>query len=458
MSMIPASDRHFDGLSVHKKLEVNMKIKLILFWLITLSVLLFAQTSPYGVKLEYPNGSAYTGKDVDLYYAGAGKAYDLTEVNPGRYEHTAIAHGEYDLYVDGVNKKTFWVGGEKVSDITDRFDSNNQLQTAGYKDSSITRPKLSFTLNTIAGTYAPDDVTLEFAINGADTSIQITQEYLADSVAVRIKDSLDASIDDASIERTNGRYNVKALGITNAMLASGIDIAKIATAFGDKPVRFFGGVVRQDSPGSGWYFVGGAHTDMGGAMTVTTSGTPAALVINFGVTIDSVIAFVGGPDTDFSRIGITTGMGVGLDNVSVKFFTRAAIGGQLRYTTEWLWFPDSTNEFISIDTTGFLDNWASGQELTFQFSPEIAYAGDVVHNYLISANTYPGGGNFVPLIRAVNRETFISWVNWSGVEIDTFNTGMRCTWFRDLGTVQLSADSVSSATGNVWFIGTVRDD
>lgn len=100
----------------------------VIITLAALGVLLFAgtagaQTSYYELKLYNTANKLVTGKDVDL-YQGVSKIYDLTESSsiPGVYTHSAVAHGEYDVYVNAsAFKSGIWIGAEKVSDVVDLF-------------------------------------------------------------------------------------------------------------------------------------------------------------------------------------------------------------------------------------------------------------------------------------------------------------------------------------------------
>lgn len=82
-----------------------------------------AQTSYYELKLYNTANKLVTGKDVDL-YQGAVKIYDLTESSsiPGVYTHSAVEHGEYDIYVNTILfKSAIWIGAQKVSEVVDLF-------------------------------------------------------------------------------------------------------------------------------------------------------------------------------------------------------------------------------------------------------------------------------------------------------------------------------------------------
>ncbi len=91
-------------------------------WLLVAGMAI-AQTSYYELKLYSTSNKLVGGKDVDL-YQGVTKIYDLSEsaTTAGVYYHNAVAHGEYDIYVNGSSWKTgIWIGAEKVSTVVDLF-------------------------------------------------------------------------------------------------------------------------------------------------------------------------------------------------------------------------------------------------------------------------------------------------------------------------------------------------
>jgi len=119
---------------------------IILIFIILATPLLAQNTSPIMKVLEYPNKSAVTGVDVDLYYYDTDtKAYDLTETSPGVYENSSVVWGQYYLYIDNVNKKTIWHGTRQINETLEQMDPdyNNLLDNQGIEDSVITLSKLT---------------------------------------------------------------------------------------------------------------------------------------------------------------------------------------------------------------------------------------------------------------------------------------------------------------------------
>jgi hypothetical protein len=127
------------NLNLNEKMEKDMKklTKLIMTMLILLFIinLLEAQTttSRFVRIIRNAAGTPQTGLDVDLYAAGGGKVYDLSEsgTNPGEYYHTAVAQGRYDLYVGGlIRQANIWVGASKVTTVVDLFDADGSVMDA----------------------------------------------------------------------------------------------------------------------------------------------------------------------------------------------------------------------------------------------------------------------------------------------------------------------------------------
>ena len=81
------------------------------------------------------------------------------------------------IHIKGVNRTTFF----------DNLNSSNQTTTSSIGDSTITRPKLSPTVNVLldnpgAGiNYSPDDVNLEFKVSGIDTTVTINRSLWINS-------------------------------------------------------------------------------------------------------------------------------------------------------------------------------------------------------------------------------------------------------------------------------------
>ncbi len=80
------------------------------------------------------------------------------------------------------------IKGVDRTTLFDRLDSDNRTTTNSIGDGTITRPKLSTTVNVLLNNpgsgiaHPPDDITLEFKIAGLDTSVGITSNYLSDSL------------------------------------------------------------------------------------------------------------------------------------------------------------------------------------------------------------------------------------------------------------------------------------
>jgi hypothetical protein len=193
-----------------------MKYRYLIFFILFAFIIWAQTTSPFNTKLEYPNGSAATGLDVDLYYYSSDtKAYDLTEINPGVYYHASVAHGEYYLYVGGVNKKQLWHGTRAVSEFLNAVDpdANNYIDGARMEDSTITKPKLSTTVNILLNNpgsgiaHPPDDVTLEFKITGVDTTVGLDSIFLDDSLRGKWRTDIEDTLNKANIINSDQYIN-----------------------------------------------------------------------------------------------------------------------------------------------------------------------------------------------------------------------------------------------------------
>jgi hypothetical protein len=94
-----------------------------------------------------------------------------------------------------------------------------------------------------------------------------------------------------------------------------------ATDRRDTKYRFLAGVIRQDSPGSGWYFIDDSgHEQAGFAGTFSIIGSD--LVVNYGFSASKVVSFIAVPDESFASGGLTVGASVGTSNAILSFYTQ----------------------------------------------------------------------------------------------------------------------------------------
>jgi hypothetical protein len=165
--------------------------KFFYFFIILLALfsISLSQTSRFVKVIRTATGQLVTGLDVDLYYSGAGKAYDMGETVAGQYEHATVSHGQYDLYINGVSKQTnIWIGTDRISIIADddHFNVSGELQNDGIEDSVITLSKFTTAAYNYIGsggsiTNNPDEITLE---NKSGFTLGIKSAYVIDSLTV----------------------------------------------------------------------------------------------------------------------------------------------------------------------------------------------------------------------------------------------------------------------------------
>jgi len=158
---------------------------------------LFSQDSRFEVFLRKSDNSAQTGASVYVKNLATDNQYILSEVvgAGGLYRRDDVPLGVYSVYVNGALRTTNRFHGTNQIYLTLNEidpDGNYKIDTQGYEDSSVTKIKLSTTVNVLLDdpgsgvAFPPDDVGLEFKINGVDTLIGIKDDYIND----RITDSL----------------------------------------------------------------------------------------------------------------------------------------------------------------------------------------------------------------------------------------------------------------------------
>lgn len=129
---------------------------LLVLLLLFIPILIHTQntTSQYEIKLRSKTtGQLIPGKDVDLYQNGV-KKYDLVEESPGIYRNSAVATGEYDVYVDGKplpGYQGIWIGSNKLTLIQQYFDDTGKIMENGIGDSILVRRHLSPSLDSYIG-------------------------------------------------------------------------------------------------------------------------------------------------------------------------------------------------------------------------------------------------------------------------------------------------------------------
>lgn len=142
---------------------------LLVLLLIFIPILIHTQntTSQYEIKLRSKTtGQLIPGKDVDLYQNGV-KKYDLVEESPGIYRNSAVATGEYDVYVDGKplpGYQGIWIGSNKLTLVQDAFTNYGELMGDKIQDSTIALRKFTKAAYDFIGsggnvTNNPDDIT-----------------------------------------------------------------------------------------------------------------------------------------------------------------------------------------------------------------------------------------------------------------------------------------------------------
>jgi len=150
--------------------------------LIFLVVSVFSQTltTRYSKVIRNTFGKPVSGLLVQLYNTETTVlAYNLleSESTPGTYYHNSVSIGQYDIYINSIKKESgIWIGGNKLSIISNKFNSNGELGNTGIQnnavttpkilDANITIPKLSQAVIDLVSsggnvTNNPDDITLE---------------------------------------------------------------------------------------------------------------------------------------------------------------------------------------------------------------------------------------------------------------------------------------------------------
>lgn len=151
--------------------------------------------STYTAQLKGTSGTRTAGLTIQGTYSSTFKAH----------EFTITISGYYDLWYDAAGgsnyaKDAAWSGSNGKFIVTgyfdDSIDTDLDYRVDAIDDSVVGRSNLTTTVNILLNNpgsgiaHPPDDVTLEFKITGPDTSVGITDEYLTDSVAALVGDSL----------------------------------------------------------------------------------------------------------------------------------------------------------------------------------------------------------------------------------------------------------------------------
>lgn len=217
-----------------------------------------------------------------------------------------------------------------------------------------------------------------------------------------------------------------------------------ATDRRDKKYRFLAGVIRQDTPGSGWYFLTtGAHGFAGFSGTLSISGSD--LVINYGFTASNVVSLIAVPDETFAAGGLVVGASVGTSSAILSLYTPF----------------DMRTSGTAIAVGNYLE---SGVDVTATFDiangtcavthPSISHVDSQGGFVSVQPLGLPDGNQYTGVANSVTKTGFT--INYrhaiygrvNGAAITTLNTGSSASW-NGTDTLTITHPASGAALGDV---------
>ncbi|MFS0905824.1 hypothetical protein AB3N02_22635 [Priestia aryabhattai] len=220
---------------------------------------------------------------------------------------------------------------------------------------------------------------------------------------------------------------------------------KIETLFSEqikgldgKKYKIVAGVIRND--GTGWKPIIDAN-HQGDLNVGSVTNDNSAITVNFsGATVKKIIGFVAVPDETYAWRGVTFGSSVGKTSAIIYPVRNGrSIGGYISYDgTNWVVATGATG---NIAVTGF--NTGTG-ELTVTHD-------DMGDAHVMSVSGRDGSR---PSLGSSNQTTtVIKFYDASGTIITTPTTALKVFLSRGAGVRQLNPNTLTEASGNIWFMG-----
>lgn len=211
-----------------------------------------------------------------------------------------------------------------------------------------------------------------------------------------------------------------------------------ATDRRDTKYRFLAGVIRQNSPGSGWYFIDDSgHEQAGFAGTFSILGSD--LVVDYGFSASKVVSFIAVPDETFASGGLTVGASVGTSSAILSFYTpfdmrtsgtAIAVGNYLE---------------SGVDVTATFDVAAGTCVVTHPVISHVDPGGGAI---LVEPMGLPDGNQFTGAASSSKTGFTLNYRNAiagrvNGAQLSTVNTGTSISWD---GTSTLTITHPASGT------------
>lgn len=306
------------------------------------------------------------------------------------------------------------------------------------------------------GTVDWGQLPTESISNSAITSVKILDGTIAMAdLSTAVKDSIrlgytGTGLSEGSVTSTHILDGTIASGDLSTSLLNNVEMWK--HVWNDSMVKTIGGVLRQDSQGSGWYAIDNSNHYPLGVFTVSNE-TNSGINVTYDATEYSGNirgTFIAVTDEALAGKGVFLGSSVNVTRALIELHARIKITGRI-YNSGGLQITidndSDTGEFRSVSTTNWNTNFGSTGAMS------ISYSG-IVSTGTVSVKATPRiAGGYIPSAQVSGSTVTFYMTDYAGSVVTTADANCDFTFEIDLGVCHLDPNKVYGSLANIWFWG-----